>query len=284
MTDMVGMSDLFHGETGMTAQIVKVPFYGTEIHTAKVNGEPVVVLKPTIDAMGLDYSSQLKKLKGRSWATVVETATVGADGRTRRMASLDLDGWAMLLANINETKVKPELRQTVIAYQKESAKALRQFWTQGAAVNPAITEDQARVTKDRIDEILVARRKEQVDYRRIVKALSASGASDRDYAQVQETLYLGLFGLTAASIRRTRKQVSGDPYKIGQRKGQLRPSTVAKNYLRQDELTRLNSAVLMLTSALDLRYPQGEAPLDVIKLTAMQVAQVAMQGRMAVAA
>jgi len=119
------------------SDIVHVPFHGRVIHTTMgADGEPAIVLKPTIEAMGLDYSAQLKKLKTRSWAVVGETATTGSDGKTYSMVTVDLETWSMLLANIDENKVNATARDLVIAYQKESAKALRDYWTQGVALNP----------------------------------------------------------------------------------------------------------------------------------------------------
>lgn len=125
----------------MTA-IVRIPFHGAEIHTILADAGPLVVLKPTVEAMGLDYSAQLKKLKTRSWATVAETATVAEDGKNRSMTTVDLDTWAMLLANIDENRVAPDLRELVVQYQRESSKALRDYWTRGASVNPRATAAQ----------------------------------------------------------------------------------------------------------------------------------------------
>ncbi len=262
--------------------IIEVPFYGTFIYTVLLDGVPHVLLRPTLEAMGLDWGSQFRKLNSRSWATVVETTTVGADGRKRRMAAVSLDVWAMFLANINENTVKKELRPIIIAYQKESGPALRQFFTEGAAINPRASETQLQAKRAEIDELLVARRKEQVDYKRIIAALSASGAVDKDYRQVQDTLYLGLFGASAKTIRDSRPQLQGERYRVGPNKGELRPSTVAKNYLTEQELQRLNEAVQWMTSMAALRYPDGVMPLDSIKLMAMTVGQLAAKGREAI--
>ncbi|GAA0527149.1 hypothetical protein GCM10010172_04600 [Paractinoplanes ferrugineus] len=124
------------------AEIVRVPFQGTEIHTTLVSGEPHVVIRPTLEGLGLDYSAQLKKLKTKSWATVATTATVAEDGKVREMTTVDLDTWAMLLANVDEHRVAPGSKQIVIDYQRESARALREYWTNGGAINPRATEDQ----------------------------------------------------------------------------------------------------------------------------------------------
>ncbi len=126
----------------MTTEIVRIPFQGTEIHTALVDGEPRVLLRPTLENMGLDASAQLKKLKTRSWATVAETATVAEDGKVRPMSTVSLDTWAMLLANIDENRVNEAVRGLVIRYQMESAQALRDYWTKGGAINSRASEDQ----------------------------------------------------------------------------------------------------------------------------------------------
>nr|WP_255672919.1 phage antirepressor N-terminal domain-containing protein [Glycomyces amatae] len=126
------------------SDIVHVPFHGRVIHTTLgIDGEPAIVLKPTIEAMGLDYSTQLRKLKSRSWAVMGETPTTGTDGKTYMMVTIDLETWSMLLANIDENKVSLAARSLVIAYQRESAKALRDYWTQGIAINPRVSVEQA---------------------------------------------------------------------------------------------------------------------------------------------
>lgn len=135
------------GAANVSKEIAHVPFHGTFIHTAMDDeGEPVVILKPTIISMGLDWSAQWTKLQRRSWATVGQTPTVASDGKTRLMDSVSLDTWSMLLANIDEHKVKETARPLVIAYQRESARALRDYWTRGGAIN-------SRATADQLDDI-----------------------------------------------------------------------------------------------------------------------------------
>ncbi|MGW0587477.1 phage antirepressor N-terminal domain-containing protein [Streptosporangium sp. NPDC002607] len=154
--------------------IVKIPFHGGYLHTALDDGgEPVVILKPTITGMGLDWSAQYTKLQRRSWATVGQTPTVAADGKTRLMDSVGLDTWSMLLANIDENKVNEGARPIVIAYQKESAQALRNYWTQGGAINP-------RATASQLDELSedIQRAKGAAE---VIAILAGAGVGDRGY-------------------------------------------------------------------------------------------------------
>lgn len=125
-----------------SAEIIRVPFHGSYLHTVLVDGEPHVVLKPTIEAMGIDWEPQRKKLARRSWATTSQREAVAADGKIRQMDTCGLDAWSMLLANIDENRVNDTARPLVIAYQRESAQALRDYWTRGGAINPRATEDQ----------------------------------------------------------------------------------------------------------------------------------------------
>lgn len=141
------------------AEIVRVPFMNGHIETVLIDGEPSVVIRPALDAMGLDADSQLKKLKRKSWATTVMATVVADDGKVRDMATVNLDTWSMLLANIDEHRVAEGVRPLVIDYQKKSAQALREFWTQGGAINPAATDEQ-------LDEL-----QQQIEERRIRRAL-----------------------------------------------------------------------------------------------------------------
>lgn len=159
-------------------EIARVPFHGSDLHTALGDdGQPVVILRPTLEGMGLDYSAQLKKLKTRSWATVVETATVAEDGSVRTMASVNLDTWAMLLANVDERRVSEVARPLVVAYQRESAQALRDYWTAGGAVNPRASVDQLGALDD-----AVGRAREQAE---VLAILRQGGVVDAAWLEVQ---------------------------------------------------------------------------------------------------
>lgn len=169
------------------SEIVRVAFHDRFLHTAlDENGQPVVVIKPTILGMGLDYSAQLKKLKTRSWATVAETATVGADGKVRDMATVDLDTWSMLLANIDENKVKPEARDLVVAYQKESAQALRDYWTKGAAINPAAARAIVEPTRKELAYMVIeAEERAEVEAARADQAEARAETIERKFAEFE---------------------------------------------------------------------------------------------------
>ena len=112
-------------------EIMHIPFHGGEVLAVDENGKPWIILKPAIEHIGLDFSWQLQKLKAKSWATVGETPMVGADGKVREMASVDMRTFLMLLATIDERRVSDEARPVLIAYQNEVADVIEAWFTRG---------------------------------------------------------------------------------------------------------------------------------------------------------
>ncbi|MDK8577242.1 phage antirepressor N-terminal domain-containing protein [Corynebacterium pseudodiphtheriticum] len=126
----------------MNSQLVTIPFHGQTVQSIEIDGKPYVAFKPMVENLGLGYGSQTQKLKGKSWATVTNIVTVGADGKTREMTCIDLRTLTMWLATIDEKRVSKEARPLVIAYQSEVADVIESYWTKGGAINPRAEEHQ----------------------------------------------------------------------------------------------------------------------------------------------
>lgn len=97
-----------------------------DIVSTKVDGQTLVPIRPICDALGVDYSGQLQKLKNDDELapTVGLSPTVGADGKDREMVCLPLEfvfGW---LFTINPANVKEEAREAVKQYRRECYHAL----------------------------------------------------------------------------------------------------------------------------------------------------------------
>ena len=88
-----------------------------------------------VEGTGLSWQGQYEKLtqNQRLSSTIKEIVMVAEDGKQREMVCLPLrklPGWLM---TIYPNKVKPEIRDTVIAYQNECDDALWDYWTKGQA-------------------------------------------------------------------------------------------------------------------------------------------------------
>jgi hypothetical protein len=95
------------------------------------NGEDFVPIRPICDALGIEFSSQLKRLKRDEIlnSTVVTVTTVGADEKQREMIAIPyryVFGW---LFTIDANQVRPEAREAVLAYQMQCYDALYDHFT-----------------------------------------------------------------------------------------------------------------------------------------------------------
>ena len=98
------------------------------------NGEKRVAIKPICEALGIDHSAQISKIKNDPilGSTMGLSTTVGADKKSREMQTIPfmfVFGW---LFTIDPRNVKPEAADAVIKYKLECYKALYDHFTMHA--------------------------------------------------------------------------------------------------------------------------------------------------------
>lgn len=102
------------------SEMVSIDFYGNSIVAVLKEGVPYVAMKPICENIGLDWDSQRKRI--RRTPAIDEGAvimTLPSDGGYQEMLCLPLDmlnGW---LFGVDVNRVKPELKDKLIRYQKE---------------------------------------------------------------------------------------------------------------------------------------------------------------------
>lgn len=117
------------GDSGTPTGVVTISLSAGTLYTVFVDGQPHVVLKPAIEALGLSYAAQYRKLRTRSWATVAQTATqMPGDDQLRTHTTVPVRTFLMLLANVNENRVATEIRPVLVAFQNETADAIEAHW------------------------------------------------------------------------------------------------------------------------------------------------------------
>ncbi|WP_335340673.1 phage antirepressor N-terminal domain-containing protein [Pseudomonas koreensis] len=106
-----------------------IPFRSANLLLVEKGGEPFVPMKPVVEGMGLAWQAQHAKLtSGRFNSVITMIVTTGVDGKQYEMACLPLrklPGWLM---SIHASKVRPELRECVIAFQNECDDVLWLHW------------------------------------------------------------------------------------------------------------------------------------------------------------
>lgn len=116
------------------SDIVKFEFQGDELDCVKEDETLWVSVRRVCEALGLASNSQIEKLKGKSWATNTLIVSVDANGRNREQFFVDIDTVPMWLANIDEGRVLDRVRPKLVKYQREAAKALRDYFFTGKAI------------------------------------------------------------------------------------------------------------------------------------------------------
>ncbi|MGW1615740.1 phage antirepressor N-terminal domain-containing protein [Streptomyces sp. NPDC002285] len=142
----------------MSAEIARIDLSAGAIESVMVDGQPHIVLKPAVEALGLSYAAQYRKLQSRSWASVAQTAMqMPDDDQSRLHTTVPVRTFLMLLATVNENRVSETARPVLVAFQNETADAIEAYWTQGGAVNPTATREQVAGLRQQLDGVERAR-------------------------------------------------------------------------------------------------------------------------------
>lgn len=139
----------------MSTELVRIPVADADIMGLHDDGKNWASLRYMCDSLGIDYVTQLRKLRGRSWATVGQRPMVAADGKLRDMAMVDSKTIPLWLATIDENRVALEARPRLIAYQREAAAALDAYFNKRVA---APSMNQLDVLRAALDQIEAAQR------------------------------------------------------------------------------------------------------------------------------
>ena len=157
-------------------QIATVDFHG---HALTVitgpAGEHLVAMKPIVEAIGLQWEAQLKRIKRHPVMSqgvfIMNTPSNGGDQQTTCLPLDMLNGW---LFGVDASRVRPQIRDTLIQYQRECYAALAAYWQQGEAINPRKRQPKAlpNLSPDQRDAIkgLVKARVEALPQNKQAKA------------------------------------------------------------------------------------------------------------------
>lgn len=116
--------------------ITEIEFNGDKLTTVREGGVEYVAMKPVIEAIGLDWKSQHRKLIAQKGKYGCGHMTMPSRGGVQEMLCIPirkLNGW---LFSINPAKVRADIRDKLIQYQEECFAVLHDYWTKGVAINP----------------------------------------------------------------------------------------------------------------------------------------------------
>lgn len=118
----------------MSQKLATVKFYDDVLITIEQDNIQYVAVRPIVENMGLEWSTQKQKLDRNPKFGCVHMNTPTSGG-TQKMLCIPvrkLNGW---LFSINPEKVRADIRHIVEQYQEECFAVLHDYWHKGVAVN-----------------------------------------------------------------------------------------------------------------------------------------------------
>lgn len=112
--------------TVMSTEII--PFHGSMLEAGKADDKVWVSVRRMCEPLELAFNGQFEKLSSvdrAPWAVVRIMRMTGPDGKIYETFCLELDCVPMWLATIDSSRVALHLREKIVLFQKEAAKALR---------------------------------------------------------------------------------------------------------------------------------------------------------------
>ena len=114
----------------MNKTLQSIEFKGNTILTVEHNGVQYVAMKPICESIGIDWDGQRQKIKRHAFlaSTAVIITAVAEDGKLREMQMLPIkyiQGW---LFCVDANRVKAEIKDKLITYQKECFDVLHDYW------------------------------------------------------------------------------------------------------------------------------------------------------------
>jgi DNA-binding MarR family transcriptional regulator len=113
----------------MKQALQTINFQGSELLTIERGGALYVAMKPVCESIGLNWRGQYNRIKRHpvlSQGVVMMTTPSGGGNQETLMLSIkNIHGW---LFSIDANRVKPEIKDKLIAYQKECFDVLYDYW------------------------------------------------------------------------------------------------------------------------------------------------------------
>ncbi|EKO3932735.1 phage antirepressor N-terminal domain-containing protein [Vibrio fluvialis] len=108
---------------------ITVPFHGSNLTIVDHNGEPYTPMKSIVEGMGMDWSTQARKLRStpERWGVVMMTIpSIDAHNSVTCIPLRKLFGW---LQTLQPNRIREDIRDKVIQYQNECDDVLWKHWT-----------------------------------------------------------------------------------------------------------------------------------------------------------
>ncbi|WP_348944147.1 phage antirepressor N-terminal domain-containing protein [Chitinibacter sp. FCG-7] len=165
-----------------------IPFALGNIEAFSCEDDFWVSVRHLCAVFGIAFASQHRKLSSNPrWRCHLMIAR-DSQGRSQEMLTLPLNQIPAFLNSIEPNRVKPEVRQSLLAYQDECTTALFSYWTTGRAEQQSAA---AQMQLQVADTLAVFKEEYCAIYGKPAGAVPHPGM----YAKIQATLNRAVFGV-----------------------------------------------------------------------------------------
>ncbi|MGL4858969.1 MAG: phage antirepressor N-terminal domain-containing protein [Enterobacteriaceae bacterium] len=124
---------------------------GQHVQVLTHEDEVYVPIRPICDILGVNYSTQLEKIKNdplKSKGTVPLRGTVGADGKQREMVALKFKYALTWMLSINANNVKEEIREHLMEYQDQCSDILCDYFLNAGKISKLINSEEIQLKNE----------------------------------------------------------------------------------------------------------------------------------------
>ena len=130
-------------QTTPQAKLLPVLFHGDTLFVVSHNGEPFTPVRTVTDNIGLQWSSQRRKLSQDQERWSVIKLNTETKAGPREALFIPVRKLPAFLGTIERRKAPAHLREKIRLYQNECDNALYLYWKEGKAVNPRAAQSPA---------------------------------------------------------------------------------------------------------------------------------------------
>lgn len=131
-------------------QLASVPFHEHNLLTINDGSQVYVAMRPICESIGLDWKAQYNRINRdpvlSEGVVIMTTPSAGGPQKTAVLPIDMLNGW---LFGIDASRVKPELKEMVLRYQRECYRVLADYW-QGKGTQPSNTTQRIAMSRHRL--------------------------------------------------------------------------------------------------------------------------------------
>lgn len=200
-------------QTDFKGELDTIDFHGHVLQITHADGRPYVPLARICVNLGIDWSSQLKRIqRDEILSEGMVKMTIPSKGGDQEMFCLPLEylnGW---LFGIEGSRVAPEIREGLATYKREAYGALYNYFVKGFAINRERLDNDEDAREAALQELRKLRTSDKSLYKKVTDAIAQTSVDYETtkslmpkrvqglFARIQDTFHVAVSGKTAAAL------------------------------------------------------------------------------------